>query len=328
MSLGTGPLSGNLTSNSEVHPIARDGPQLIYYDEEPVDIVSEYGPDGAVPIVGDMLDEAVEELRMNQLDTRKLINIENDVLSRDPPTDRHSKRAYAAVRDKLGHMEYKCLWCNTPEGFQVTPRMIPNQRDAYYIFGMSGCGKSTWCSRYALEWLREHPGQTVYLFSRKTQDPVFDGVIPTLVRIALDRKFITDHQTKGRSIADPISKYANSLVIFDDFHKIEDPMLLKAVLHLKNSMYELGRQYDIDICSIQHKGMGGAKSQVELCESTAIVCFPKMNLGESQKVLTTYLRFTKDQMSRIFDEKGKQQRWMCIIRPNIIVTQDYIKIVD
>jgi hypothetical protein len=309
----------------EGHPIAEDGEITIYYIDEPVDVLREHDQEAAEDFVTDAVDRAANKLYLFNITTKKLIDIDSDVMAKDPPTDRHGRRVYSKVKDEISAMESKLYQAR--DKIKIVPRQIPGQRDAYYTFGMSGCGKSTWASKYARAYQEAFPGNRVFIFSRKQTDPIFDNIVIGLIRVLLDRNFVRDHQRRGGE-ADPIAAYENSLVIFDDFLKIEDPTIRKAAEHLKNSIYELGRQYNTDIISIQHKGLGGAKSIIELAESTGITCFPRMNLGESQRLVDKYLCFSKEQMARIFDEEAKKQRWLTIIRPNIIVTEDYIKVID
>lgn len=324
MSLSFNRIAGN-NEIEEGFQFVKDGNQKIYYIDQPIDVLREYDEEDAEDLVTNLVDDVVSKLKLYNLTTKKLIDVDSDVMAKDAPRDRYAKRVYAGVKEQLASMESK--YYESAHPLQVIPRKILGQRDGYYIFGPSGSGKSTWCSKYARAYLQENPGSRVFIFSRKEFDPVFDGVIPDLIRVVLDRNFVREHQRRPGD-NDPIANYENSLVIFDDFLKIEDPTIKKAAEHLKNSLYELGRQYNIDICSIQHKGLGGVKSIIELAESTGIVLFPRINMGESYRLVEKYLCFSKDQMLRIFDDASKRERWMCILRPNIIITERYIKIID
>lgn len=301
--------------------IAQDGDLKIFYIDQDIDLLREYDQDTSEEIVTHLVDEAQDQLSLLNLNTKTLIDIDCDVISKQLPVNRYAKRIYANVKDRLASMEAK--YYESRNILSLLPRKIPGQRDALYIFGMSGCGKSTIASKFAEKYQLESPGNHVYIFSRKLSDPVFDSN-PNLniTRVLLDRSFVKESQKP-----DIVDRYSNSLCIFDDFLKIDDVSIKKAALHMKNSLYELGRSYNIDIISIQHKGLGGSNSMVELTESTAIIIFPKMNLGESKRLIEKYLCFEKDQMLRIFDDRGRKERWMCIIRPNIIITENYIKIV-
>jgi hypothetical protein len=324
MSLSFSRMAGDSRYNPSVQ-IAKDGDHKIYYIDDPIDALREFNDEQAEDMVSELVDETACKLRINCLSTKKLIDVDSDIMAKEPPRDRYAKRIFAGVKDQLAVMEHKLHKAQNP--LRVIPRKVEGQRDGYYIFGPSGCGKSTWVSKFAKEYKIENVGNRVFIFSRKEYDPVFDRDIPGIIRVLLDRNFIRDQQRRPGG-EDPIMSYSDSLCIFDDFLKLEDPAIKKAAEHLKNSLYELGRQYNIDICSVQHKGLGGQKSIIELAESTGIVCFPRINLGESERLVAKHLCFSKDQMMRIFDEEGKKERWLTIIRPNIVITEKYIKIID
>lgn len=322
MSLAYSRIAGNKIKDGI--QIARDGDRILYYIDEDIDILKDQDQDDAEELITNTVDEVVETLRLCNLTTSKLINVDSDVLAKEPPTDRYGKRIYNGVKEILSAQESKTY---EGEKIQVIPRCIEDQRDAAYVFAPSGAGKSTWCAYFALEYLRMYPGNRVFIFSRKEFDPIFDNVIPGLIRVVMDRNFVRNNQQRNGEF-DPISEYRDSLVIFDDFLKIEDATIRKSAERLKNAIFELGRQYNINILSVQHKGLGGAKSITELTECSHIICFPKMNIGESKRLVEKYLCFSKMQMERIFDEEARKERWMAIIRPNIIITEHYIKIIN
>lgn len=308
------------------HQLALDGSIKVYYNMQPINLLEEHDIDTAEEIVTSEVDNEVSDLGVSSLSTKKLIDLDNDVIANEVPSDRISKRVYASVKDKIGARESKYI--HSRYGFiQPIPRKRHDQTETIFMSGSKGSGKSTAAARYALNYQAEYPGNKVFLISRKDFDPAYDNVIPDLIRIKLDRNFIRTHmQRKG--MADPIKAYSNSLVIFDDFMKIEDPTLRNAIIKMKNSLFELGRQYDTQLISIQHKALGGNDTKTELCESNNIVIFPRENIRECKEVLKKYLCFSHDDMRRIFDREGKEQRWMWIVRPNIIITEDYIKIID
>jgi len=307
--------------------IARNGNIKIYYIDSPMDILKEHDPDDAMDIISNLVDEATNDLQFMNIGTKKLMDLDSDILTNSCPVNRQQRRIFHEVKNKLAVGENKFYHC--PDGtLLVVPPIQDGQRNAVYISGPSGVGKSSWCSQYARQYQIENPGNRIFLFSRKTYDPAFDGVIDGLIRVPLDRKFITDTQQVPGSDIDPLASYNNSLIIFDDFESIADPIIKKAVLLFKDAVFTLGRQHKIDICSIQHKSLGGAKSMVDLCESNVLVCFPRKSLGECMRMLSRYCHYSKYQLEQIFDDKSKLERWMCIIRPNFIITQHYIKVID
>lgn len=322
--------SGNKKIEDTVQ-IARNGETPIYYTDEEIDILREIELENAMDMVGDLVDEAAEDLQIHNVGTNKLNDLDMDIYSKTCPKGRKEKRIYNEVKNKLAARESKLYY---PRGakIQVVPMRVKNQRNAAYVSGQSGSGKSWWAAHYAKEYQRDNPGNAVYLLSRKPVDPSFDDNVEGLIRIKLDRHFINGIK---RSVADeysentdPLERFSDSLIIFDDFEQIMDPAIKKAVLEFKNSVFQLGRQHNIDIVSIQHKSLGGQKSITDIGESNMLVCFPRKNLGETRKLLVHYCCYQKEELERILDEETRKERWMCIIRPNILITEKYIKVLD
>lgn len=311
------------TSFENAVPLARDGERTIFYGDEPLDVLRDGDLEEAEYLVADLLSDTAKDLRLVDMGLKKLCMVHTDIMAKDPPRDRHGKRLHSAVKDRLGALESKYY---AGDDLAVVPRCVEGQRDAYYVFGSSGSGKSTWAARFAQEYLRAHPGGRVVLISCKKNDPAFDRHVPGLERVPLDMNFIRECLPTDERL--PVERYANSLVIFDDCEQVSDSALRKALLDFKKDILTLGRQFGIDVVSIQHKGLGGAKSLTELCEATGIVCFPRMNLGESKRLVAKYLSFEPSQMDRIFDEGGRLVRWMALVRPNAVVTPRYVKIID
>jgi len=309
--------------------IARNGEQNIYYIDEEIDILRENEPEEAVDIVSELVDEAAKELQIHNISTTKLNELDLDIYGKTCPTGRKERKIFNEVKNKLSAMEAKMYYPKKGD-IKVVPTVIEDQRNAIYISGQAGSGKSWWAADYALEYQKIHPGNMVFLISRKKEDKAFDKV-PSIIRIALNRQFIKGIKRVTYDEEDeeqePIEKFRDSLIIFDDFEQISDPAIHKAVMEFKNDVFTLGRQYNIDIISIQHKSLGGQKSVTDLSEANTLVCFPKANLGETTNLLSRYCKYTPDQIERILDEETKRERWMCIIRPkNILMTKRFIKI--
>jgi energy-coupling factor transporter ATP-binding protein EcfA2 len=315
-------LTYSTTSNPyrDAVQIARDGNIKIYYIDNPIDLIEEKDEDSDLEeLITDLVDDVVDKLRISNLSTKKLLDIDADIISKDHPTGRKERLIYNQVKDKLGELESKYY-----EGrmIELLPRGVHGQTDRLYISGSSGSGKSTLAGRFAVQYEDENPGCNVYLISHKPFDVAFDTKVQDLIRIPVDRNFIRE------TTADNIQNYNNSLIIFDDFLMIPDNEVRKAVEKFKNAVMELGRQYNINCISIQHKGLGGGKSITDLVESNIIVVFPKSNLRESMSLVSKYLCFTKDQFERVFDKVTRKAHWLAVIKPNIIVTNNIIKIID
>jgi hypothetical protein len=320
MSLSYSRISGN-RKIIDGFPIARDGNIIIYYNDNPIDILREEDLDEVEDLVLSLVDDVRDKLGFSSISTQKLIDIDNDIISKDDPTDRRGKKIVAKVKDELGAMESKFYRARSQ--LRLIPMNIQNQTSRMYTSGDSGAGKTFLAAQYAKEYLEEDPTRRVFLISGKNYDPSIDPILPDLIRVRLDRNFI-----KNVNKGDSFDQYRNSLVIFDDFYEMTDKTLVKAIELLKTWLLKLGRQYDTNIISIQHKGLNGKQSSTELSECNYIIVFPKTNPRETEEILKKYLLFKGQTLNRILDEEGKLQRWMCIKKPNIIITENYIKIID
>lgn len=307
-------------NNIDTTQIARNGDIKLYYLDQPIDILRELDPEQALNLVSDLVDNSTRALNFDpeSLGALRLSHLDKDVYNNMVPTSRYDKHVYNRTKNELAAMESK-LYRPGRSDIKLLPRKIQDINDRLYVSGQSGSGKSTFCANYALEYQREFPGNKVFLFSIKNYDPVFDNNVPNLIRVPLDRKLLDIND---------ITQYSDSLMIFDDFERVSDPHIKKAILRLKDNVFQLGRANNIYICSIQHKSLGGQKSIVDLQESNILVIFPKHNLGEAKKILTNYCSYDRCQIDRILDNDTRNERWLVIIKPNIIIAKNFIKIID
>jgi len=317
-------------------PIARDGDKTIYYVDHDIDVLKEYDPEEALGLVTDLVDDTVEDLNMLNVSPNALNDVDFDIMNKSCSNDKKKIKLYNTVKERIDGMNSK-IYRPVNGHIMFLPRGIDGQNERLFFSGQSGSGKSKLCGEFGMEYRKGHPydpnneedpGYRIFLFSRKDYDKAYDDKIPGLIRIPLNRQFITLTQRPAEGQSDPIEKFADSLLIFDDFESIQVPEILKAVIEFKNSAFQLGRQYNIDVCSIQHKSLGGSKTVVDLCEANILVMFPKANLGETTKILQKYCHYDKQEMARILDEDTKKERWIAIIRPNILISEHFIKVLN
>lgn len=297
---------------------------IVYYSSASKDCRKELEPEELEVHINDIVDDACETLHMQDIPTKKLLQVESDIIAKERPPGRYEQRIYDHAMKILEARESKYFHVASGFKLEVIPRHIMNQEDRLYVAGPSGGGKSWFSSLYARNYKVQYPGNGVYLFSEKEYDPVFDGTVPDLVRVPLNRALVTNLKRENRDL---LEQYKCSLLIFDDFDGVQDVTIRTTVQHFKNSMLRLGRQNHISTISITHKLLSGMKSQVEMQEATHFVFFPSKNLAEVKKMLKTYCGLEKPEVGKILDEEAKQERWMCLIRPDIFVTEKFIKIV-
>lgn len=300
--------------------------QIIYYHSHlPINLRDEIDPEELYDLAGQLSNVSLEELNLD-MSINKIIETEDALLNQEIPTNKLQKRLYFHMKQLLDQKTSRCFEVQKElrSRYRIRPLgpLVEDQCNRIYIFGPSGSGKSTSAANYAIRWLEDHPGQKVFLFSRKQYDKVFDEGVPNLHRVILDKDFVARHRRERENL----ETYQNSLCIFDDFTKIEDPAIKDAIMKLKNGIFELGRSLGIDCISIQHKGLGGKESQVELLECNMILTFPEYAKGEIERVLAKYLYMKKTTIEHLL--KHCNSRFMCIIRPNVYVDANSVKIID
>jgi len=333
MALTFSNFAGN-TSIEDSIPIARDGQRVIRYIKTPLDLLADCDPEQALDLVSNMVNTVTDSLQLHNIGTKKLNDLDYDILANSAPTDRLRLKIYNIVKSELSAREAK-TYHSPSGGIQIIPRNIRGQRDSLYVSAPSGAGKSFFTAKFGHQYNDQYPSNTIYLFSMKNHDDVFDGdgtlITPglkNLVRVPFDRSFVQkiNGSTNDEGLVIP---YANSLVIFDDFERISDLPTKEAIMHLKNSIFQLGRSHNITITSIQHKTLGGKQSITDLSEATHLVCYPEANLSECRKLLKSYVCGNdKALMDRILDEDTKKERWLAIIRPRIFITAHTIRIIE
>ena len=326
------------------HPISREGVQgipvavirggekdgvCIYLYGDTKDLNEEYSHDEMRYIVSDIIDELIMYHRM-KIDVKDKLKLEADIISKLEPRDRKLSRIYCEVWAIINERNGKQVVIGDDNDIKLepVPMIEPHQRSTIYVSGGSGSGKSTWAAKYANNWIETFHGITndnssipkVYLFSCKDTDHVLDQ-IENLIRVPMDDNFCYEYRKGGM-----IDVYANSLVIFDDIEAIKDKEVSSAIQGLKSDIMTLGRDPNIWVISIMHKGLGGAKTMTELSEANIIVLFPKSNNAEAKKVLKNYCGIEGTKLSKTLDQKS---RWVMFRRghPNFVLTEKSLYLV-
>lgn len=186
--------------------------------------------------------------------------------------------------------------------FAPVPQMIENQREAIYINGPSGAGKTSFTARYVQAYHATHPKNLVWIISQKDEDPAYDKLGAYVKRIPLDREFRD---------GDPLgpSDFENSLVIFDDVEAIPDKKMSEAVYALKNNLLTTGRSKGINIIICTHIAMNHEKTKVDLTECDSYLIFRQASAYHTKRLLKTYVGLDTKTIDRIYSIPS---RWVFI----------------
>ena len=193
---------------------------------------------------------------------------------------------------------------------------IPNtdlERNTIYIAGPSGSGKSTWISEYLKYYKKIYPDRSIYLFSRKSDDPALDK-IKKINRIKIDSSLYEEP-------IDIEKEMKNTMVIFDDTDSIQDSKIKKAINSLKDDILQTGRAYKIDCIITAHNVTNYKESRIILQECQNVVLFTRSGVSRQTKYyLENYIGLKKDQVDKIFKLPS---RWVMIKQtaPTAIVYQ-------
>jgi len=241
------------------------------------------------------------------------------LLSDKEPRDVRLKRIYKECKTILNNRKGKEYFI-TSGNVQPLPITTQGQVDVGFICGPSGSGKSTYVAKWVIEYISMNPNNEVYLFSRKSSDDTLD-LIPNLVRILLDESYEDDEE-------DPLDKYEDSCIIFDDIDTLKDNTLREKIRKLRDDLLETGRCKNITVLSTSHLITNWKVTRANLNEASFITLFP--NQGGSQQIkmfLKNYQGLNKEQIDRIVKLPS---RWVTIYRraPQYIIYECGIYLLD
>ena len=230
---------------------------------------------------------------------KEIANVKN-VLKRKGALNKISKVVVDDLVDQskkeFSFKEKKCMFLPDLE-----------KRNVVYIAGPSGAGKSHVCSAYAQSYNLYFPENSVFLFSKKTSDPVFDN-LEFIERLEVDPEVMKDLT---------VDDFVNTLVIFDDTHTYNDEEL-EAINRLQSDLMDLGRDRKVDLVITNHLLTNYNKTRQVLNEATKYCIYPSgTNFHSLKRFLNIYCGIGANGMKKL---KKLGSRWVMINRfPNYIV---------
>jgi hypothetical protein len=144
---------------------------------------------------------------------------------------------------------------------------VPNMetREALYIAGPAGSGKSYFAAAYANKYVKL-TGNCVYLFSTKDEDKVLDE-IPNLKRVPINEQWA--------ELEVDYNIFANSLCIFDDVDSLANKKkIATAVWGLRDTLLQNARSNNTYVISTIHNAFGNRPTITSLQEAHLVVFFP------------------------------------------------------
>lgn len=184
-------------------------------------------------------------------------------------------------------------------------QMIPNikTRDVIFASGASGSGKSYFIGNYITQYMKMFPKNPVYIFSKLESDQALDKN-KGIQRIILDDTF-GDEDSEAIEAKD----MSNCLAVFDDVDTINDPIILKKIIKLRDDLLEVGRKFNVYMCMTSHMLCDYRKTRILLNECTHNVCFKNSNTNHQKRFMKEYVGMSKDDIDKAL---SLPSRWICI----------------
>jgi len=261
----------------------------------------------------------VEDRKINEDLVRDLINeyyplikdeekkiVLDSVLNQTEPTDLKLEKIYYNILEKLKHRQARYI---VPKGKKIQVLPDYSRIEKLYVCGVSGAGKSTFCSEWIKEYLKHYKDNEFYLLSGVDEDKPLDALEPIRVEIP-------------NLLTDPLSlpdELQNSVVMFDDTATLSNPQLRKVCINLLEDCIETGRHYNITTLNTSHMCLDYRNSRKILNEATGVCLFCKAGSNiQNKKYMELYGGLDKDQITKILNLPS---RWVYIKRtpPQMVV---------
>lgn len=240
---------------------------------------------------------------LNEINENEKVILNNALISGQEPEDEELTKIFYRCKEWIKKKNCKFILRGKGLKFQY----LPNQKytERMMIAGISGSGKSTWCSSYIKEYLKQHRKNPFYILSNVAEDDVLDKLDP--VRLEL-----SDIVNNGMLV----EEIEDSILLFDDTGSIENAPLRKGIQAFQNNLLEVSRHYNTHLLNTSHHIQNYAQTRTLLNEATCIVLFPKSNTKAIKQYLKTYENFDNDEINRCLNLNS---RWFALVK----ATNDY-----
>jgi hypothetical protein len=202
--------------------------------------------------------------------------------------------------------------------FDFLPYIEPNQRQAVFISGVSGSGKSTSAVNY-IKKLRSYKNKykkyPVYLWTgNDAPDQAFDN-LKNMFRIN-----IQDTESLGEL---SYSEFQDCIVVFDDWEALE-PEMLNYFRGIMKKLLEYSRKQNVIIIIITHMTQQGHLTKPIIFECDTYILYHKNNFNACKKFLKNYMDLENDTLDKIKKMQGRciyvrKSFPTCVISDNKII---------
>jgi hypothetical protein len=282
------------------------------------DIVHVYDVDSAGSSAGrtkaskemDLLCENFFSRIKGRLNFVKVDRLHRALKNRERPDDQELQGLYDEALELLEGSVGKEILLARNDGKMQQIWDINEERQVFYIAGMSGSGKSYFAGELVDIYQKLYPDREVFLFSNKPEDPSFDS--RDIQRVPLDESMF-ENQLELSDIHD-------SLIIFDDIEAVKSKDVQEELARISEMVLQQGRSSHISMIYIAHLANDYKKSRVILNECHAITIFPQFATVYGLKYLfQKYFGLDKNDINRIIDLPS---RWVTVFKIPLTVLHE------
>jgi len=194
---------------------------------------------------------------------------------------------------------------------------IPSEKsERIFIAGKAGSGKSCLAALYGSEYQSMFPKNDIYLFTKHESEVAYKDLDHTEI-LCTDLKNIDNEPASSEDDEDEplgpsepsnplqITKFSNSLVIFDDCDHIQDKDISKRLSAFNNDLITAGRKYGIYVVTLMHQLMDYKATRNLLNESNKVFFFNSSSSYHITRYLKTYAGLSPEVIKKIMRLKSR-----------------------
>lgn len=175
------------------------------------------------------------------------------------------------------HSQHKRVMVFPDQELQFIPYKAKNQRNAIYVVGASGSGKSTFIANA----IKTQPKKDTFLFTTASDlDPALEK-IKGLTKINY-------MGNKDKLLEVRVEDLEDSICIFDDHDNSTDRDVNLFMQRLVNSILENGRKLKIDLYVVSHNPRDFMRTRTLILECDTYVLFPQTNRVATKNFMKEY----------------------------------------
>lgn len=203
--------------------------------------------------------------------------------------------------------------------FRSLPYILPSHRQASYVSGKSGSGKSYYIKDYIQNMHRLYPQskkQNIYLFT-STATAAEDTVYKQFRKLAV---ILLNEVDPAELFEVSHDQFHDCIVVFDDWEVIENQNVADFVRTLIRALLNYTRKQNVTLLFTTHKHKQGHRTADIIFDCDQFVMFPKFGIDGILKFLETYAHISSKSMKDKI--KSLKTRTLVVrnVAPNVLIS--------